>query len=241
MEKKESDACSIRTFCQTRWTVRADSLAAILENYQVLQMLWEETTITTSDTDMKARIRGIASQMETFQYLFSLILSEMILRHTDKLSYTLPNPELSSTQAHELAMLTVKTLQSIHSDENFDIFWQKVDRQREKLCIDDAQLPRKRKLPRRYEHGDAVAEFHTLPKAFYRQVYFEAIDLAVSSICSRFDQPGYKVYSTVEQMHALEKTMRICSLWCVDSMVMILIEGNWKHTVNTYDFIYREN
>ena len=47
----------------------------------------------------------------------------MILRHTDNLSKTLQNPELASTQAYEIAMLTVKTLQSIRAEENFDLFW----------------------------------------------------------------------------------------------------------------------
>ena len=199
-EEIGSDSCSIRTFFPTRWTVKADSLAAILANYKELQQLWEETTLTTSDTEMKARIQGISSQMRTFQYFFSLILSEMILRHTDKLSKTLQNPELSSTEAHEIAMLTVKTLQSIYSDDNFDLFWQSVDRKNRHIDVEEAKLPRRRKGPRRYEHDDSLAEFHTSPKSFYRQIYFEVIDLAVTSICGRFDQPGYKVYLNVEQM-----------------------------------------
>ena len=35
---------------------------------------------------------------------------------------------------------------------------------------------------------------------FYRTVYFEALDLLVSSIKDRFDQPGYKVYSNLEAL-----------------------------------------
>ena len=76
---------------------------------------------------MKARIQGIASQMVTFQFLFNLLLSENILRHTDKLSQTLQNPNLSSVQGHEIAMLTVKTLQSMHTDRDFDLFWAKIE------------------------------------------------------------------------------------------------------------------
>ena len=34
----------------------------------------------------------------------------------------------------------------------------------------------------------------------YRQVYYEALDLAVNSISDRFDQPGFRVYSNVEQL-----------------------------------------
>ena len=69
-EEVASDATSIRTICPTRWTVRADSLASIIANYTELQCLWDRALLSTSDTDMKARIRGVASEMETFRFLF---------------------------------------------------------------------------------------------------------------------------------------------------------------------------
>ena len=36
------DTPGFRTLCPTRWTVRADSLQSVLDNYEVLQDLWEE-------------------------------------------------------------------------------------------------------------------------------------------------------------------------------------------------------
>ena len=74
------------TLCPTRWTVRAESLASIVANYESILQLWETALSSTSNTEMKARIQGVESQMESFKFLFGLILSEMILRHTDKLS-----------------------------------------------------------------------------------------------------------------------------------------------------------
>ena len=74
-----------------------------------IQTLSEEALLATTDSEMKARIRVIGSQMQTYQFLFALILSEMILRHTDMLSKTLQNPKLSSTEGHEVAMLTART------------------------------------------------------------------------------------------------------------------------------------
>ena len=76
---------------------------------------------------MKARIQGISSQMTTFPFLFNLLLSEIILRHTDKLSQTLQKPEMSSVEGHEIAMLTVKTLKNMRSDKDFDLFWKKIE------------------------------------------------------------------------------------------------------------------
>lgn len=93
--------------------------------------------------------------METFQFFFSLQLAEMILRHTNNLSKTLQNPKLSSTQGYEIAMLTVKTLQSICTESNFNRFWKKVEIGRLSLHIKHPCLPRKRKAPQRYELGSS--------------------------------------------------------------------------------------
>ena len=63
--KKESgnDASGVRTLCPAQWTVRAEPLASIIANYESIQSLWEVAIPATSDTEIKARIRGVASQM----------------------------------------------------------------------------------------------------------------------------------------------------------------------------------
>ena len=58
----------------------------------------------------------------------------------------------------------------------------------------------KRKRPRRYEDGSSEGDFPAVAKDLYRQKYFEVLDLAVESITERFDQPGFKVYSSIEQL-----------------------------------------
>ncbi len=39
----------IRLLCPTRWTVRADALASVTSNFQVLQQTWEESIEVVSD------------------------------------------------------------------------------------------------------------------------------------------------------------------------------------------------
>ena len=178
-EEMGSDSPSIRTLYPTRWTVRAQSLASIIANYKELWHLWEEAVQETTDTEMKACIRGISSQMGNFRFFFGLLLSDMVLRHTDMLSKTLQNPELSSVEGHEIAMLTVKTLQSLRSESNFDMFWEKVEMRREEFELEEPHLPRRRKAPRRYEQGTGEAEFHTTAKSMYRQVYLTLLLLVL--------------------------------------------------------------
>ena len=76
----------VRVLCPTRWTVRADSLSSVVDNYNVRQSTWEEVVEIARDTETKARIIGVAAQMKTFGFLFGTILSEMLLRHTDNLN-----------------------------------------------------------------------------------------------------------------------------------------------------------
>lgn len=89
---------------------------------------------------------------------------EIILWHIDKLSQTLQQPTLSGVEGHEVAMLTVKTLQHLRTDDNFDLFWQKVEKMRYQFNIAEPQLARKQKAPKRYEQGSAPAEIAESPK-----------------------------------------------------------------------------
>ena len=63
--------------------------------------------------------------------------------------------------------------------------------------VEEPQLPRRRKNPRRYDDGMTSGDFHDTAKAYYRQLYYEAID---SCMKDRFDQPGYGVYCKLEEL-----------------------------------------
>ena len=72
------------TLCPTRWTVRGSSFRSVAQNYGTLQELWYESKDLTKDTEMKARIIRVESQMKTFNYLFGILLAERILTPADR-------------------------------------------------------------------------------------------------------------------------------------------------------------
>ena len=76
------------------------------------------------DTESQARILGVSAQMQTFQFFYGVVLGELILRHCDNRSRTLQKESISAAQGQEVADLTVKTLRSIRSDQNFELFWE---------------------------------------------------------------------------------------------------------------------
>jgi hypothetical protein len=190
----------IRVLCPTRWTVKADALLSIIENYETLMELWDWSLTTVTDTDMKARIRGVQAHMQKFEFFFGLSLAELLLRNADNLSRTLQSKDLSAAESKSIEHKTVLTLQGMRSDQCFDLFWEKVVMKAEQRSVETPLLPRRRKVPSRFETGQSPAEFHSTPKDYYRHKYFEAMDHIIQAITDRFDQEDFAVYLDTEQL-----------------------------------------
>lgn len=86
--------------------------------------------------------------------------------------------------------MTLKALKSIRSDSKFKLFWQRICIEAEKFDISQPCLPRRRKVPRRFEDGEAEGYFAATAEDHYRSIYFEALDLITAFISDRFYQPG---------------------------------------------------
>ena len=142
----------------------------------------------------------MAAQMTTFTYLFGSMLGEPVLKHTDNLSRTLQHASMSAAEGQQVTAMTVATLNSMCSDDQFDLFWDLAILKAEKLGISEPQLPRQRKLPRRYDDGLAGGDFPSTPKAHFKPAYFEAIDLITNCVKERFDQLGYRIYQSLETL-----------------------------------------
>ena len=194
------DGPGFRTLCPTRWTVRASSLESVIKNFSVLQGLWEEARDIVKDSETRARIIGVQSMMMTFDYLFGLVLGERILKHTDNLSKTLQNPALTASEGQELAELTCRTLEKIRTTDSFNLFWQNLVALQQERGINEPVLPRKRRAPIRLEAGSSAGHYPDSPEEHYRRQYFECLDLVVTCIRTRFDQPGYRTLRTLEDL-----------------------------------------
>ena len=190
----------IRVLCPTRWTVKAEALKSIVDNFEVLQHLWEESLEYVKESEMRARILGASDRMMKFDFFFGAILGETVLSHSDNLSRTLQKGDISASEGQGVAEMTVTCLKTLRTDDNFALFWSKVTKKATQLNIDEPALPRKRKRTVRYESGNAAPEFHTSIEGYYRQAYFEVLDVICSTIEDRFRQPGYQLYSNLEQL-----------------------------------------
>ena len=88
----------IRILCPTQWTVCADAWQSILSNYEIVQMLWEESLEFVREAEMRSRIIGVSTCMKTFNFFFGVLLGELLLRHSDNLSRTLQATRMSAAE-----------------------------------------------------------------------------------------------------------------------------------------------
>lgn len=173
-----------RVLCPTRWTVRASSLQSVLDNWQPLQDLWDECLQTKLESEVKSRIIGVKYQMEKFEYFFGVSLASLIFGHSDNLSKTLQHTYISAVEGQSVSKMSVKTLEVMRSDTQFDLFWSKVFREASHLDVDDPTIPRKRKRPTRFESGNATQSFPESPKDYFRHIYISSLDSVITCIKS---------------------------------------------------------
>ena len=63
---------TIKLFCHTRWTVRADCLNGVITKFDEFQKLWDWSFENCSSLEMKTRIRGIKVYTLKFSYCFGI-------------------------------------------------------------------------------------------------------------------------------------------------------------------------
>lgn len=68
VSESENESKSVHTLCPTRWTVRGEALASVLNNHSELMELWDWSMDVVKETDMKARIQGVQAMMTTFSF-----------------------------------------------------------------------------------------------------------------------------------------------------------------------------
>ncbi|KAI6658408.1 hypothetical protein LOD99_15210 [Oopsacas minuta] len=106
---------------------------------------------------------------------------------------------MSASEGANIAAMTVTTLRSLRTDDHFTAFWDHLINAQQDLDVCVPKLPRRRKVPKRYDDG-APVDFPDECQTHYRQSYFESLDLVVKAIEDRFDQPDYNLYRRLDEL-----------------------------------------
>ena len=132
--------------------------------------------------------------------MFGLVLGRNLLQHTDSLSVCLQRKSLSASEGQTMAAMTIRTSKTMTADDTFVLFLKDVTTLAEHNLVNAPGLPRRRRLPARYEDGDAPVGFDETQDSRYRHVYFEALDKFTISIADCSDQHDHNIYMNCESL-----------------------------------------
>ena len=98
--------------------------------------------------------------------------------------------------------MTLQTINSLRSESEFELLWQKTVQQAEVLEITQPSLSHKRKRPAKLLNENEASLYDEVSdvKIFYRCIYFDAIDTVTNCIKIRFSQLRYRAVRNIEQL-----------------------------------------
>ena len=138
---------------------------------------------------MRARVLGVAAQMEKFSFFFGIEFGRKVLNMADNLSRSLQSATMSACEGQQIVKTTLATYATIRTDERLDLFWDYLESRRSSVDVSSPVLPWQRKVPRQFEVGTGVSENLDTPKYHYKKIYmyFEVVNLVMATIKDRFE------------------------------------------------------
>ncbi|KAK7925889.1 hypothetical protein WMY93_008199 [Mugilogobius chulae] len=193
---QRKDSPSLRPLCPTRWTLTTASLRSIAGNYGALLTFLEDLALNDkSETGGKAN--GLAINLQKFGTYFSLHLMLKFFSRVETVSIALQKKQLHMQKARQMIDTLRDDIKSFRQ-EGFSQLWKDTVAAASELQLESPAVPRPRKRPRRLEDGNALEHSFTHAEDFYRQLYFEIIDTAATSLDCRFSPSVFKYMHEVE-------------------------------------------
>lgn len=182
-----------------RWVVRIKSLKTVRANYtQLMQFFHDRSVDKEVDSAVAAKASGFYDYMETFQCVFYLTMMIEIFDRIEILNKELQKADLCVIESYG-KIEAVADILGASRDSKFEEIWQKSLQAVGNFGLDEPQIPRQRKVPRRLDSGTSETFKFETPKVFYRKSYFEVFDQLVASLKSRFDNDSARFFKLLER------------------------------------------
>jgi len=143
-------------------------------------------------TDAACTARGLLKQLQQSETYFRCVVSYRLFAITDAFATAIQRPTINVAEVlrHKREVL----------GEQFDVIFDSVVVESERMDLDEFQLPRKRRVPARIDSGRAEPFQFNDVRSLHRAQFYEAVDVLVSTINWRLDEQSLQPTSTLEQL-----------------------------------------
>jgi Domain of unknown function (DUF4371)/hAT family C-terminal dimerisation region len=182
--------------CPTRWTVRTRALKAVLTNYLAVMESLDQMSDAAGPAGSKAQ--GLMDKMKTFECFFGISISYEVFSVTEQLATALQSKVMTLTGARTSALAVVSTLKQLRSEESFSSVWNKVCQTASEHQLSLPVMPRKRRLPRRLDDGQAPYEHQDCAARHRVETWYAFLDIVLHEIDERFSDECFKTAADIE-------------------------------------------
>ena len=159
--------------------MRLVSLQAITSNYSAI-LHWLQ--------ELDERIGGYLRSLMKFGTFFSLEVLRMVFTRIEGDSASLQGTQLNFSKAEKVISAIRQSISDAKTDASFSIVLQAIVASAElNESIDEPQLPRQRKVPRRLDENAQSAFIPQTAKDAHRQLYFSLLDSVLVGHTDRFE------------------------------------------------------
>ncbi|CAL9706094.1 unnamed protein product [Knipowitschia caucasica] len=201
------DSPALRPLCPTRWTMTTASLRSIADNYSAL-LLFLEDLAQNDRGDAGGKANGLLLNLQKFGTFFSLNLMLKFFSRIETVSVALQKRQLHMQKAMQIIDTLRDDMKSFHQEASFTTLWQSVVGEASDLHLESPSVPRPRKRPCRLEDGGAPQHAFKSPEDVYRQLYYDVIDTAVTSLDTRFSPSVFDYMKKVEDFLTGKKSCK---------------------------------
>lgn len=177
---------NLRPYCPTRWTVRVKSLKSVLSNYNEILMTLSQISVEETN-ESGAKAAGLYKYLMKFDNFFLLRAAILLFERIETISVALQKKTMVFSEAVKLIENGRETIMALRDEENFEMIFNEVTSDAEKLKIEEPKLPRKRNLSMRKDSRPETASAFISPKKYYRKIFFEILDQAEMGYRERFE------------------------------------------------------
>ena len=189
---------TLKHLCETRWASRYRAVHSLKSSFEAVL----QTLLAISDEDPRTghEADSLHKAIASFAFFFYVTILDSLLKVTSVLSDYLQGEQVLLSTAKNAAASTISTLKSYRSDAKFDEFWAAAEHVSSELDLEPMHLPRKRKVPRRFDEGTSEGDCPDSPEAVHRPIYFQLIDLLESELKHRFSSNNHEALIAVETL-----------------------------------------
>lgn len=157
--------------------------------------------------DSSASSKAFLKQLQSFEFYFLLTVMIEIFFRIEVLNTELQKSDLIINESHKMIQAVLNSLTE-NRETKFEKAWNDAVKDANGLKLDEPQLPRQRRAPRRFETSGTANVFLT-PKDYYRKLFFEIYDQVISSMKNRFQSETMNLLNSFENFVIGEKNSSV--------------------------------